>query len=136
MSDVVSDRTRALIGRSLPLVRQHKDEIITRMELHLRDVNDENEAVGQSEVVAMVLADMLLRQADALADGGRMAHAEEVAREHWSLGIEGRHYSRFGDALTPILLDVLGPHAPREVASAWCDAFWAIVHPVRLVTVP
>lgn len=136
MSEVISERIRAAIGRSLPLVRQHKDEIITRMELHLRDVSDADQAVGQSEVVAMILAELLLGQAAAMADGGRIPDVEIVAREHWSLGIEGRHYSRFGDALVPILLDVLGPNTPREVASAWCDTFWAMVHPLHAVAIP
>jgi hemoglobin-like flavoprotein len=131
MSEVVSERIRALIARSVPLVRQHKDEIISRMELHLRDVNVDQQAVGQSEVVAMMLTELLLKQAAAITEGRPMADVDIVAREHWSLGIEGRHYSRFGDALVPILRDVLGPGAPREVASAWCDTFWATVHPIR-----
>ena len=80
----------------------------------------------------MILTELLLKQSAAIAEGREMADVNSVAREHWSLGIEGRHYSRFGDALVPILLDVLGPNAPREVASAWCDTFWAMVHPIRV----
>jgi hemoglobin-like flavoprotein len=131
MSEVVSERTRANIARSLPLIVQHRDEIVTRMELHLRDLSGDQHAVGQSEVVSMMLTEMLLKQAAAITEGKPLADVDIIAREHWSLGIEGRHYSRFGDALVPILLDVLGPGAPREVASAWCDTFWAMVHPVR-----
>jgi hemoglobin-like flavoprotein len=136
MPQPVTEHTRAIIARSLPLVVQHKDAIISGTEAHLSGVDGYKEVFGQSEVVAMILTELLLKQAAAIVEEGGMRDVEAHAREHWSLGIEGRHYSRFGDALVPILRDVLGPQAPREVASAWCDTFWAVVQPVRAVLTP
>ena len=75
----------------------------------------------------MVIVDLLVRQASLIAETGDVAGLETVAAEHRSLEIEGRHYSRFGDALVPILRDLLGPRVPREVPSAWCDTFWAVI---------
>ena len=128
MPEFVSERTRALLAQSLPLVRPLKDEIISRSEASLREVDGETEAFGQSEVTAMILVELLIDHAEALVRSGRADDLDSTPIELRSLGIEGRHYSRFADALVPILRDLLGARVPAEVGSAWCDAFWAIIH--------
>ena len=125
MSQAISERTTAFLARSLPMVRQHKAEIVVRMEMSLRDVAPE--PGDRAELIARTLLGLLIAQAAGLVDGGRPAGLESAARELRSLEIGGRHYSRFGDALVPILKDVLGGATPRQVASAWCDTFWLMV---------
>ena len=127
MSVAISDRTRSHLSQSLPFVEQRKEGLVNRMEANLRAGEADEEPYGQSEVVAMILVDLLLAQARNLADTGEVADLRDVKEEHRALAISGRHYSRFGDALVPILKDLLGPRLPREVASAWCDTFWAVI---------
>lgn len=127
MSNVISEHTRAIVSRSLPMVRQHKDEIISRMEVHLRGVNGDDEAFGQSEAASMILVELLIGQAVLVTERGVAGGLEATVEEHRSLQITGRHYSRFGDALVPVLSDELGPDVPREVVLAWCDTFWVVI---------
>ena len=127
MSAAISDRTRKYLSQSLPFVEQHREHLVNRMEANLRAGEAGDEPYGQSEVVAMILVDLLLAQARNLADAGHLAGLRDVKEEHRALAISGRHYSRFGDALTPILRDLLGPKLPAEVASAWCDTFWTVI---------
>ncbi|HEY5722870.1 MAG TPA: hypothetical protein VIT45_11170 [Allosphingosinicella sp.] len=127
MTELVTERTRDIVARSLPIVRQHKDQIVGAMEIYLRRMEDDRKTFGRSDVAAMILTELLLRQASLIAGGGQVAGLETTALEHASLGIDGRHYSRFGDALVPILRDSLGFNLPREVSSAWSDTFWSII---------
>jgi hemoglobin-like flavoprotein len=127
MTELVTERTREIIARSLPLVRQRKDEIIGAMKIYLRRIEDGRNAFDPSDVAAMILTELLLRQASLIAGSGKAAGLETTAIEHAALGIDGRHYSRFGDALVPILRDSLGFNLPREVSSAWSDTFWSII---------
>jgi hemoglobin-like flavoprotein len=127
MSPPVSDRTRSLLARSFPLVQQRADLLIEHMERSLGATAEPGEPIGQSELIAMMLVELLLRQAKHLVESGEMRGLADVAGEHEALCITGRHYSRFGDALVPIIRDLLGPTVPREVAGAWCDTFWAVI---------
>lgn len=126
----ISEKTRNLLARSLPLVHQRKREIIGLMEINLRGVDGAQKAFGQPGMTAMLLTELLLGQARAIVESGRIEPPDNLAAEHRTLDIVGRHYSRFGDALVPILRDLLGPATPREVPSAWCDTFWAIVRAI------
>lgn len=127
MSDVVSKHTRSLIARSLPLVQQRKEALVEHMEAALATLDTKETADGQAEVTAVVLTDLLLDEARQLVEAGTFGPLGYVTGEHYLLDITGRHYSRFGDALIPALRDLLGPIPPREVLSAWCDTFWAII---------
>lgn len=127
MSSPISDNVRDILSRSLPLVRSQKDRIVERMELRLRGAGGDEEPFGQSEVAAMLLVQLLLDQARNLVETGQVAPANGARDEHRALQIDGRHYSRFGDALVPIVRDVLGESLPRGFAGAWCDTFWAVV---------
>ena len=128
MTASVSTRTRSLVARSLPLVQQRREALVARMEAALAELDTQETAVGQAEVTAVVLVDLLLDEAKQLVESGAFGPLSWLPGEHYLLDITGRHYSRFGDALIPVLRDLLGPIPPREVLSAWCDTFWAIIH--------
>ena len=132
MSSPISDNVRNILARSLPLLRSQKDRIIERMEVHLRGSAGDSEPFGQSEAAATLLVQLLLDQARSLVETGGVAPANGIRDEHQALEIDGRHYSRFGDALVPIVRDVLGSSLPQGVAGAWCDAFWAVVRHLEL----
>lgn len=136
MSEAVSARTRAALARSLPLVRQHKEEIIDRMGFNLRRIGGKPERFDKAEATAAMLTSLLLRQVDLIVYSGGPADLDAVAEEHRSAGIDGRHYSRFGDVLAPILKDVLGVRTPREVIWAWSDTFWLVVRASQSVGEP
>jgi hemoglobin-like flavoprotein len=124
----VSTRTRSLIARSLPLVQQRREALVERMEGALAELDTKPSEIGQAEVTAVVLVDLLLDEARELVESGAFGELSYLPGEHYLLDITGRHYSRFGDALMPVLRDLLGPIPPRELLSAWCDTFWAIIH--------
>ncbi len=124
---IVSTRTRSLLARSLPLVQQRREALVERMESALAELDPEG-AVRQAEVTAVVLVDLLLDETRELVESGAFGPLGYVSGEHYLLDITGRHYSRFGDALMPLLRDLLGPIPPRELLAAWVDAFWAIIH--------
>ncbi len=126
-----SERTRSIIAGSLPLVRSHTDQIMSYMETHLRGIGGSDERFGQSEVAAMMLTQLLIEQAAEIAERGSLQVPVGLASEHRALDIVGRHYSRFGDALVPVLKDVLGPGVPSEVTAAWGDAFWLAVRAIQ-----
>jgi len=133
MNSPVTTRLRSLLARSLPLVQQHRTMLVERIEKSLGAAESRDEPFGQAEVAAMMLVELLLEQARGLVESGAFAPLGDVAEEHRALGITGRHYSRFGDALVPILRDLLGPIVPREVAAAWCDLFWTVVRQAQAV---
>ncbi len=133
-SSPINLHLRDVLIRTLPLVRQHKEAMVARTAWALRGVS--RGSARDSEAIAKTLADLLLDQAHSLAGTGALRPLDGVAERHRALGIDGRYYSRFGDALVPALPDLLGPNVPREVATAWCDAFWMVVRaikPVRMV---
>jgi hemoglobin-like flavoprotein len=127
---VLNPKLISKLCRSLPLVEPRKDEIITRMEVMLRGAAGPEEPFGQSELSAMTLVEMLCRNARCIMEQRRFAPALGVAQEHQRLGIDGRTYSRFGDAITAILHDVIGPRLPSDVSAAWCDLFWTVINEI------
>ena len=129
MNMIVTRRARSLLARSLPLVNQRRELLVERMEDALAGASAE--AFGQSELAAAMLVELLVTQTRALIENGVFAPLDRIAEKHRLAGITGRYYSRFGDALVPALRDLLGPTSPREVAAAWSDIFWALIHAVR-----
>ncbi len=127
MSSLITDRARDILSRSLPFVQNHQDRITERMEVHLRGAGGDREPFGQAEVASMMLVQLLLDEARSLVESGRLTKADGRLDEHQAREIDGRHYSRFGDARVPILKDELGPNLPREIPAAWCDTFWAVM---------
>ena len=130
MSSIIGSRTREQLARSLHLLEAHKDRFLEGMEASLRAQESGGESFGQSEVTAMMLTDLLLEQGRSLADRGELRLPYDALAQHRALDIDGRHYSRFGDALVAVVRDSLGAGAPVEIGSAWCDAFWAIIRAV------
>lgn len=130
MSAAISEHTRKYLSQSLPLVQQHKEHLINRMEANLRADAPDDAPSGRSEETAVVLVDLLLGQARSLCASGELGDLRGVADAHRALAISGRHYSRFGDALVPVIRDLLGPRLPVGISSAWSDAFWTIIRAV------
>lgn len=128
MSTEISDRTRDLLAQSLPLMEQRKDALIDHLGAYLGGAGDAGE---DAELVAIMLTELMIGQAGHLVRSGGLRDVEDVGHEHRMLRIQGRHYSRYGDALPRVIRDVLGPNVPREVAGAWGDAFWAIIRAVQ-----
>jgi hypothetical protein len=131
MSAVISDATRENLALSLSLVEAHREDLVSRMEAALWSGEAMDEPYGQSELVAMILVDLLLTQVRKLVETGELGDLRDVDGEHRALEISGRHYSRFGDELVPSLRDMLGLNLPPAVTSAWSDTFWAVISEVQ-----
>lgn len=129
--NVVAEDIRLRLAQSMPAVERARSEITKRIQDHLQRMETPEEAFGQAEISALMLMDLLFDGARDLAAFGELRNLERVAREHRRLDIDGRHYSRFGTALAPVLREVLGVSLPPGTASAWCDAFWLIVGRIR-----
>ena len=128
MTTILGNRTRSLLARSLPLVQQRREALTKRMEIALAELEGSGTVPGQAEATAAMLTELLLDEAKQAVEAGAFGPLDHLPGEHHLLDITGRHYSRFGDALMPVLRDLLGPIPPREVLAAWCDTFWAIIH--------
>ena len=126
MSPVLSDLKRQMLSRSLPLVQARKHEVIDQMQASLV-LAEPDQDPGQSEINAMILVEMLISQVRHILDTGEYDDLAHIPNEHAALKITGRTYSRFGDALVPILKDVLGVNVPSAVSGAWIDMFWAVI---------
>jgi len=120
----IAEDVRLRLAESIAVVEGHRDEITRRMQAHLAALETEDEAFGQADVTGALLVEMLINSASNIAACGSPGDFGAVSREHRRLEVDGRHYSRFGLALAPILRDVLGPSLPPRIASAWCDTFW------------
>ncbi len=129
MSIQLSERTRDLLAQSMPLIEHAKDRLIDGLGTYLRAFGIGKD--DDSELVAMMLTDMLISRSAQILQSGTLNDAADLKQEHQALGIKGRHYSRFGDALSPVIRDVLGPNVPRAVTAAWGDVFWAIIRTVQ-----
>ena len=131
MSNSLSENTRKSLFRSLAAVENNKLPITIAMTGSLAAAEAEDSSLERSETIVVILLEMLVEQAKHLIEGRDVQDLEAQARRHQQHGIAGRHYSRFGDALVPVLRDVLGPNLPRGFASAWCDAFWFIIRSIN-----
>ena len=132
MSDIViAEDVRLRLAQSMPAVERARFEITRRIQEHLERLETPEEAFGQAEVTALMLVQLLFDGASDLAAFGELRNLDSVAREHRRLDVDGRHYSRFGIALAPVLRELLGVALPPGTASAWCDAFWFIVGRMR-----
>lgn len=123
----IAEDVRLRLTQSIAVVAGHRDEITSRMQAHLAALETEDETCGQAEVTGSMLVELLIDSASNLAACGSVGDLSRVGGEHQRLEIDGRHYSRFGLALAPILREVLGPSLPPRIVSAWCDTFWFAV---------
>jgi hypothetical protein len=115
----LSHRTAAITAESLPLLERARERLDGGMTRSLSAVAPQSGL--QPEAVARALMDILL-------DGARGRSTASGLRD---LSPSGAQYAMFGDALKPVLQDVLGPRATRELVAAWGDAYWAMAKGAR-----
>jgi hypothetical protein len=117
---------RAYLAQSLPLVLQHRDQLLGSIEAQF-DLEHFDRSSRDPGIAAMILLELLIEAARSIVESGELRLDPDLSVEHQRLGIDGRHYSRFGDLLVPLLKDIT---LPAAVAAAWCDAFWAAIRAV------
>ncbi|MGZ8335672.1 MAG: globin domain-containing protein [Allosphingosinicella sp.] len=125
MTIQLSERTRVLVAKSLPLMEQHRPALEEALERRLAQQGAGDPSAPRTTTGA--IADMLFDHAR--QPGGQRAPAATgaTAQRHRALAIGSEHYSALGDALKPIMKDVLGAKATPLVLAAWGDAYWTIV---------
>jgi len=128
---IIAEDIRLRLAQSMPIVERSRAAITEKMQSRLQQLEAPEEAFGQAEVTAPMLVNLLIDGASDLAAFGGLRHLDAVASEHRRLDIDGRHYSRFGLALAPVLREILGMRLPPKMASAWSDAFWFIIGQMR-----
>ena len=130
MTTDLSERSRAIIAETLPMMEQHRAALEEALVRHMARQGPCHPSPGRSKVGTLALSDMLFGQAGGLGGNGPAAGIVEAAQRHRNLALGGEHYSSFGDALKPTMIDVLGSEATPLVIAAWVDAYWAIVRMV------
>ena len=129
--NIASPNNRTLLIRSVAAIEAAQDSIRQQLGMSLARSERDPELSDSPDRMAGLLLSFLLGQVKHIIEAGEPRDLGDARAQHRLHGIEGRHYSRFGDALVPILRDALGPTHPRATATAWCDAFWAIVQRMR-----
>jgi hypothetical protein len=127
MSNMISEKVRDNLFHSFAAVEAAAPAIRAAMIPGLALTEGEPAPFARAGGIATALVDMLLDQARRMAEGRQPRDVEAAAARHRLLGIEGRHYSRFGDSLAPVLKDAIGPRLSSEVTAAWGDAYWFVV---------
>ena len=122
MSVVIGAANRAQLSQSLPIVLQHRAHLLDRLEAQLAQIDAGS--IGNSGTAAPALVEFLIDAARSIIESGELAQDPDVLALHDALGISGRHYSRFGDALIPTLKDI---SLPTAVATIWGDVFWSAI---------
>jgi hemoglobin-like flavoprotein len=123
MTHNLSESTRAVVAETLPIMELKRSRLEKALERYMARQGPSRPSAGGA---AGPIADMLFRNVGRLADNGS-GGVDETAQRHRALGLGGEHYSLFGDALKPVMRDVLGSEATSTVIAAWGDAYWAIV---------
>lgn len=123
----LSERTRVIIAETLPVMEQHRAALEEALVRHMARQGPYHPSAGGSETTTLALSDMLFGQARQLDRNGPAAGIAAAAEFHRALALGSEHYSSFGDALKPIMIDVLGSKAKPPVIAAWGDAYWGIV---------
>lgn len=127
MKTLVSLTTRALLTQSFRAVESSSGRLRLALSTSLARSEQDPELSDTAGTAATLLLGFLIEQVRHVVESGEPRDLERYRTEHVRHGLDGRHYSRFGDALVPVLRDVLDPSHPRAIASAWSDSFWAIV---------
>ena len=124
--EVIGEDVRVRLAQSFAVVERHRDDIVRKIEERLAALDPE-EQDGHGRIVALLLVNLLVDGGCDLAAFGGLRDLTPAVKEHRRLQIGGRHYSRFGMALGPVLREVLGPSLSPRIVSAWCDAFWHMI---------
>lgn len=127
MSTAISEQTRNVLLKSLRAVRDRRDLIVHEMSGGMRTCLNSEDQADRSSSTSAALTDLLLEQGASLANHGRVQLIEPQVREDLRRNVSRRHYSRFGDAISPVLMDSLGGAYSAAVGAAWTDAFWTVV---------
>ena len=127
MSNEINEKVRDNLFHSFAAVEAAAPAIKAAMMPSLALAEGERAPFARAGGIATALVDMLLDQARRMAEGRPPNDIDAIAASHRLMGIEGRHYSRFGDALTPVLRDAIGPRLSSAVTAAWGDAFWFVI---------
>src|SRR5688500_4926297 len=104
----IAEDIRLRLAQSMPEVDPRRGAIARKVQERLQELETPDEDFGQAEVTAMMLVELLVDCASDIAAFGGVRNLDEVARQHRRLDIDGRHYSRFGLVLAPVLRDVFG----------------------------
>ena len=124
---VIGEDVRLWLAQSVSELDSHRDVVTRRMHERLQQLETPDEDFGQAEVTAILLVGLLIDCGCDLAAYGGIRNLDATRRQHQQMDIDGRHYSRFGDALAPVLREVLGVRLARNSPAAWCDAYWYII---------
>lgn len=127
MSANLSERARIFVSESLPMMEDHRHALEEAIESYMRRTGPGVSLADPARSASATIMDMLLGHASDLGLGRTPVSITETARDHARLGLNGEHYSSFGDALKPAMRDVLGKKATSPVLAAWTDAYWTIV---------
>ncbi len=130
----LSQRSRAIVAESLPMMERNRGRLDEALVRYMARQGPYHPSAGRSEETARALSDMLFGRVRQFAGKGQAVSLFEAGRRNRALGLGGEHYSSFGDALKPIMIDVLGTEATPSVIAAWIDAYWAIVRALRQET--
>ena len=127
MTTNLNERAREIIAETLPLMEQHRAPMEAALERYMARQGPYDTSAGRSRVTTGAIAGMLFDHARAFGGKDVPVSLTETAQRHRKLSLGGEHYSTFGDALKPIMKDVLESKATSPVLAAWTDAYWAIV---------
>jgi hemoglobin-like flavoprotein len=128
MKTMISHSTAASIASSLPLMDSRRGEIEVALGRNLPRTG--SGAPSDRQAAAAAILDMLLDHAGRISGKAEIARVDGHASRHRQLGIGAAHYSCFGDALGPVMKDVLGAKATPTLRAAWGDTYWAIARMV------
>jgi hemoglobin-like flavoprotein len=123
----LSETNAASISSSLPLMKSKRDALEAAMSRYLSHADPGRASEVPPRVAAGAIMDMLFDHAARVSSAGEIVRIDRHRARHHRLGIDGRHYSAFGDGLAAIMKDVLGAEARPARLAAWGDAYWAIV---------
>ena len=112
-----------MLSQSLPLVQAHKQEIIDRLDAALVRAESDREPTP-SAIDAKVVFEALVDEVKHRLGTGDHAVRSQPLPLITAHPAARRTYSRFADALVPILKDALGPDVPQGAPTAWNEAFW------------
>ena len=129
----LSEKSRAIVEATLPVVAERIPEIAEQFYRHLFTVHPElldgtfnrgNQAAGTQQ---QALAGSLAAFASALVN--TPGHLPEnllarVAHKHASLGIQPDQYQVVHDSLMWAIADVLGDAVTPDIAAAWDEVYW------------
>ena len=123
----LSETARAITVETLPLMELHRGALEEALERGMARYGPPESSAIEIRSATRAIMDMLLRHARPTGGNDGMLEVAETLRQHRALSLGGEHYSCFGDALKPIMKDVLRAKATSPVLAAWTDAYWAIV---------